>query len=259
MRRKASRAAARLTSRPSGTGVVEAHMSVPRALRSAGGEPLRPAESVQMFTFAVHPPVRPWSPRSQGFPRDAASARTAAPRRHGVTSAAAQRRLRSTEWSPRISRAGSSGATAQSGRCRATSRTNSTAISKRQKRQKKGKSDRHRLLPQTEPARAAAAADRSHSCQPPNLGKIATCLFLVAGTISVNLPIFGGWHHFRIRWHRPFSPKPRCREKHQLLLLGRRERNGRGLDISKRSHSVKRRPLESDLQKPPDRMSPAQK
>ena len=202
-----------------------------------------------MFTFAVHPPVRPWSPRSQGFPRDAASARTAAPRRHGVTSAAAQRRLRSTEWSPRISRAGSSGATAQSGRCRATSRTNSTAISKRQKRQKKGKSDRHRLLPQTEPARAAAAADRSHSPFVP----------ATKSGQDRNLPIFGGWHHFRIRWHRPFSPKPRCREKHQLLLLGRRERNGRGLDISKRSHSVKRRPLESDLQKPPDRMSPAQK
>jgi hypothetical protein len=40
-------------------------------LRLAGGEPLRPSNSVRLFTLAVHPPVRPWSPRSQGFPREA--------------------------------------------------------------------------------------------------------------------------------------------------------------------------------------------
>ena len=34
-----------------------------------------------MFTHAVHPPVRPWSPRSQGFPSEADAARTEAPRR----------------------------------------------------------------------------------------------------------------------------------------------------------------------------------
>ena len=46
-----------------------------RALRSAGGEPLRPAESVRPCTPAVHLPVRPWLPRSQGFPREADAAR----------------------------------------------------------------------------------------------------------------------------------------------------------------------------------------
>jgi hypothetical protein len=35
------------------------------------GEPLRPADSVRPFTHAVHLPVCPWSPRSQGFPREA--------------------------------------------------------------------------------------------------------------------------------------------------------------------------------------------
>ena len=35
-----------------------------------------------MLTFAVHPPDRPWSPRSQGFPREAASAR---PRLGGIS------------------------------------------------------------------------------------------------------------------------------------------------------------------------------
>jgi len=43
-----------------------------RALRTAGGEPLRPADSVRPFTSAVHLPVRPWSPWSQCFPREAA-------------------------------------------------------------------------------------------------------------------------------------------------------------------------------------------
>ena len=89
--------------------------------------------SVQANTYPVHPPVCPWSPqsRSQGFLREAASARTAAPRRHGVTSAAAQRRRRSTEWSPRTSRTGSPGEKPPSGPCRAPSRRNSAAISKR--------------------------------------------------------------------------------------------------------------------------------
>ena len=40
-----------------------------RALRSADGEPPCPADSVRLFTPAVHLPVRPWSPRSRGFPR----------------------------------------------------------------------------------------------------------------------------------------------------------------------------------------------
>jgi hypothetical protein len=57
-----------------------------RALHSAGGEPPLPADSVRPFTSAVHLPVRPWSPRSQGFPRDADAARTEAPRRPAVTS-----------------------------------------------------------------------------------------------------------------------------------------------------------------------------
>jgi len=34
----------------------------------SGGEPLRLADSVRPFTRAVHLPVCPWSPRSQGFP-----------------------------------------------------------------------------------------------------------------------------------------------------------------------------------------------
>ena len=40
------------------------------------------ADSAQMLTFAVHPPDHPWSPRSQGFPREAASAR---PRLGGIS------------------------------------------------------------------------------------------------------------------------------------------------------------------------------
>jgi|GEM_PF-1697952 hypothetical protein len=67
-----------------------------RALRSAGGEPLRPADSVRPFTLAVHLPVRLWSPRSQGLPREAASARTEAPRCLAVTSGVGPRRRRST-------------------------------------------------------------------------------------------------------------------------------------------------------------------
>ena len=55
-----------------------------RALRSADGEPPCLADSVQMVTPTVHLPVRPWLPRSQGFPRGHASARTAAPRRHEI-------------------------------------------------------------------------------------------------------------------------------------------------------------------------------
>jgi len=100
-----------------------------RALRSAGGEPRCPADSVRPFTPAVHLPVRPWSPRSQSFPREADAARTVAPRRPAVTSGAAPRRHRSTKSSPRISRAGSPGEKPPSGPCRDTSRTNSAAIS----------------------------------------------------------------------------------------------------------------------------------
>ena len=44
MRRKASRAAARLTSRPSGTGVVEAHTSVPRSSEPVGDHGQVPLE-----------------------------------------------------------------------------------------------------------------------------------------------------------------------------------------------------------------------
>ena len=61
--------------------------------------------------------LRPWLPRarSQGFPREAGSARTAARRRAVVTSVAAPRRRRSAERCPRVSRAGSSCVTAPSG------------------------------------------------------------------------------------------------------------------------------------------------
>jgi hypothetical protein len=61
-----------------------------------GGEPRCPAVSVRLCTPAVHLPIRPWSPRSQGFPREAASARTEAPRRPAVTSVGATTRRRST-------------------------------------------------------------------------------------------------------------------------------------------------------------------
>ena len=50
--------------------------------------------------------------------------------------------------------------------------------------------------------------------------------------------------------HRPFSPKPRSQEKHSLLLLSRRERNGRGLYIIECHHTNERIPIEGDLQRP---------
>ena len=100
-----------------------------RALRSADGEPPCPADSVRLFTPAVHLPVRPWSPRSRGFPRDADAARTEAQRRPAVTSVAGPRRRRFTKSSLRTSRAGSPGGKPSSGPCRHTLRTNSAAIS----------------------------------------------------------------------------------------------------------------------------------
>jgi hypothetical protein len=45
-----------------------------RALRSAGGEPLCSADSVRLCASVVHVPVRPWSPQSQGLPREADAA-----------------------------------------------------------------------------------------------------------------------------------------------------------------------------------------
>jgi len=104
-------------------------MDLRSSSKRLAGEPLRPADSVRPLTHAVHLPVRPWSPRSQGFPREAEAARTPAPRRHGVTSGVAPRRRRSTRSSPRTSRAGSSGGKPPNGPCRAMSRTNSAAIS----------------------------------------------------------------------------------------------------------------------------------
>jgi hypothetical protein len=98
-------------------------------LRSADGEPPCPADSVRLFTLAVHLPVRPWSPRSQGFPREADAARTEAPRRLVATSGVGPRRRRSTRSCRRTSRVGSSGEKPPSGPCRDTSRTNSAAIS----------------------------------------------------------------------------------------------------------------------------------
>ena len=50
-----------------------------RALRSADGEPPCPAGSVRLLTPAVHLPVHPWSPRSQGFPREADASRHGGP------------------------------------------------------------------------------------------------------------------------------------------------------------------------------------
>ena len=100
-----------------------------RALRSAGGEPLRPAVSARPFTHAVHLPVRPWSPRSQGFLGESDAGHMAAPRRPAATSGGAQRRRRSTRSCRRTSRAGSSGEKPPSGPCRDTLRTNSAAIS----------------------------------------------------------------------------------------------------------------------------------
>ena len=72
-----------------------------------GGEPPRPVESVRAFTCAVHPPVHPWSPRSQGSPRESDADHMAVPLRHDATSGAGPRRLRFTRSFPRISRAGS--------------------------------------------------------------------------------------------------------------------------------------------------------
>ena len=101
--------------------------NVPR--EHGAGEPPCPANSVRMFTLAVHLPVRPWLPRSQGLPREADAARTEAPRRPAVTSGVGPRRRRFTKSSPRTSRAGLSGEKRLSGAYRPTSRTNSAAIS----------------------------------------------------------------------------------------------------------------------------------
>ena len=89
-----------------------------RALRSADGEPPCPADSVRLCTLTVHLPVRPWSPRSQGFPREADAGRTEAPRRLAATSVAAPRRPRFTRSGRRTSRVGSSGGKPPSGPCR---------------------------------------------------------------------------------------------------------------------------------------------
>ena len=67
-----------------------------RALLSADGEPPCPADSVRTFPPAVYLPVRPWSPRSQGFPCEANADHMAAPRRHATTSGVGPRRRRST-------------------------------------------------------------------------------------------------------------------------------------------------------------------
>jgi len=67
-----------------------------RALRTAAGEPLHSADSVRPFTSAVHLPVRPWLPRSQGFPRESDAVPMAAPRRPAATSGVGPRRRRTT-------------------------------------------------------------------------------------------------------------------------------------------------------------------
>jgi hypothetical protein len=100
-----------------------------RALRSAGGEPRCAADSARLFTLAVHLPVRPWSPRSQGFLGESDAGHMAAPRRPVATSGVGPRRRRSTRSCRRTSRAGSSGEKPPSGPCRDTSRTSSAAIS----------------------------------------------------------------------------------------------------------------------------------
>jgi len=46
----------------------------------------QPSHSVRPCMSPVHLPVRPWSPRSQGFPRGGDAGRTEAPRRPAVTS-----------------------------------------------------------------------------------------------------------------------------------------------------------------------------
>jgi predicted RNA binding protein YcfA (HicA-like mRNA interferase family) len=46
----------------------------------------QPSHSVRPCTSAVHLPVRPWSPRSQGFPRGGDAGHTEAPRRSAVAS-----------------------------------------------------------------------------------------------------------------------------------------------------------------------------
>ena len=82
-----------------------------------------------MFTFAGHPPVRPWSPRSQGFPRDRRL------RSHGGPAPSRHYERRRPEKTP-LHRVVSenleswlSGEKPPSGPCRATSRTSSAAIS----------------------------------------------------------------------------------------------------------------------------------
>ena len=66
-----------------------------QSCETAAGEPLRPAGSVRTFPYAVHLPVRPWLPRSQGFPRESDAVPMAAPRRHAATSVVVRRRRRS--------------------------------------------------------------------------------------------------------------------------------------------------------------------
>ena len=56
--------------------------------------------------------------------------------------------------------------------------------------------------------------------------------------------------HARLRQHRSFGAKPRSQKEHQFLLLGRRERNGCGLDVSERHHVHKLTPIEGHLQRP---------
>jgi len=100
-----------------------------KGVRSAGGERLLPANCVLPFTHSVHQQVRPWSPRSQGFPRESDATRTEGPRRLAAPSSVAPRRRRCTKSSPRTSRAGSHGGKPRNGPCRDTSKTNSVAIS----------------------------------------------------------------------------------------------------------------------------------
>jgi hypothetical protein len=52
-------------------------------------------EGIKPFTPAVYLPVRPWSPRSRGFPREYDAADTADPRCRAVTSAVAPRKRHS--------------------------------------------------------------------------------------------------------------------------------------------------------------------